>query len=153
MKEIRNPCILFVASWILCSGFPKKTPVELRKKSESLTNLCTTICVLFIWVATLIAYTTQNSFNLSINLIGFWTFSLLWQCQSGLTSLNLTQNNTSAQSAIILQRPWENREFLLASPTTNAGFAAALMTTTVREQHSRSHHKGTTSMQTHLAVR
>ena len=32
-------------------------------------------------------------------------------------------------------------------------FAAALITTTVREQHPRSRHKGATSMQTHPAVR
>ena len=32
-------------------------------------------------------------------------------------------------------------------------FAAALTTTTVREQHPRSQHKGATSMQTHPAVR
>ena len=30
------------------------------------------------------------------------------------------------------------------------GFAAALITTTVREQHPRPHHRGATSMQTHL---
>ena len=33
------------------------------------------------------------------------------------------------------------------------GFATALTTTTVREQHRRSHHKDATSMQTHPAIR